>query len=126
MKHILVIDDEEAVRKSFVLALEDTGYQIHTADSGDNGIKKIEKIKYDLIFLDLKMPGKDGTETLQEIRKLSKNVPVYIVTAYHKEFFDKLKVLRDKGFTFELLEKPIGVDEINLITKAAFEGPILY
>jgi CheY-like chemotaxis protein len=53
IKRVLVIDDNEMVRKSFVLALEDTGFQIETAKSGEEGIEKVQAAKYDLIFLDL-------------------------------------------------------------------------
>ena len=125
-KNILVIDDEESIRQSFVLALEDTPYKLDTVSSGDDAIKKVSHKKHDLIFLDLKMPGKDGAETLKEIRALDKTTPVYIITAYHKEFLDKLKYLRSKGLAFEVIEKPIGIDEINLIVKAIFEGPFTY
>ena len=58
-KHILVIDDNEDIRKSFVLALKNTEYQVDTTGSGEEGIEK-ERIKgYDLIFLDLKMQSLD-------------------------------------------------------------------
>ena len=55
-KNILVIDDEEAVRRSFELALEDTNYAVVTVDRGEKGIQEIQKKIYHLIFLDLKMP----------------------------------------------------------------------
>ena len=51
-KHILVIDDEEAIRKSFVLALEDTGYIVDTAESGTKGVQMQTEKKYDVIFLE--------------------------------------------------------------------------
>jgi len=122
-KRILVIDDEEAIRKSFSLALEDTGYQLDTVESGNRGIEKAQDTKYDLIFLDLRMPGLDGVQTLRELRKMDADVPVYIVTAFHSEFVDQLKSATDDGIDFEVLRKPIGSDRIALLTKSVLEGP---
>jgi len=122
-KRILVIDDEEAVRKSFALALEDTDCTVETVESGCKAIEKIETVKYDLIFLDLKMPGMNGVETLKEIRKKDKQVPVYIVTAFHKEFFDQLRIAEEKGVQFELARKPLSADEIVFIAKSILEWP---
>ena len=117
-KRILVIDDDEAIRKSFVLALEDNVYQVDTAESGENGIEKVQISNYDLIFLDLKMPGLNGVETLRELRKINSLVPVYIVTTFHKEFFKGLSLLSQDGIEFELLRKPIGSDEIVELTES--------
>ena len=115
-KHILVIDDEEAVRKSFVLALEDTGYIVDTAESGTKGVQMQTEKKYDVIFLDLKMPGLNGIETLKIIRERDKNIFIYIVTAFHTEFFNQLTEMKEANIHFELLRKPIGADEILQLT----------
>ncbi len=56
-KRILVIDDDLAIRKSFALTLEDAGRQVDTSESGEEGVDKASNTKYDLIFLDLKVPG---------------------------------------------------------------------
>ena len=125
-KRILVIDDDAAIRKSFVLAIEDMPYHVDTAESGEKGIELGEKNKYDLIFLDLKMPGINGVETLRKLRKTAKEVPVYIVTAFHKEFFDELKGASEDGIDFEILTKPVGNKEITLVTKGVLEGPVSY
>lgn len=122
-RRILVIDDEDAVRKSFILALEDTDYQVETAESGEKGLKKIQTNKYDLIFLDLKMSGMNGVETLRELRKIDKSVPIYIVTAFHKEFFDQLKEAAEEGIGFEIVKKPLSSERIVLITRGILKGP---
>lgn len=115
---ILVIDDDEAVRKSFLLALEDTAHQVETVESGEKGIEKVKDTRYDLVFLDLKMPGLNGVQTLRKLRQLDTIVPVYIVTAFHKEFFKDLKLLSEEGIAFDLLRKPIGSDEIVQLTES--------
>jgi len=120
-KHILVIDDQEAARKSFILALKDTGYQVATAESGEQGIEKVRETKFSLIFLDLKMPGIDGVQTLRELRKLDANVPVYVVTAYHSEFLTPLKNAFIDGIQFELLNKPVRSAQIRAIADGILE-----
>lgn len=122
-KNILVIDDDEQVRLAFVLALEDEGFDLDTVESGEKGLEKIKGRKYNLIFLDLKMPGLNGVETLRELRKLDKEVPVYIVTAFHQEFFDQLKNLRNDGIHFELVSKPMNRGQIILVTNSILRGP---
>ncbi len=123
-KRVLVIDDEAAIRKSFSLALEETGYWVDAAECGEAGIEMEKGRPYDLIFLDLKMPGINGVETLRELRKLDTEVPIYIVTAFYGEFFDQLRSVEKDGISFEVMKKPIGTDEIALVTRSVLEGPI--
>lgn len=117
-KRIIAIDDEEPVRKSFVLALKGSNISVDTATSGEEGLEKIKSIDYNLIFLDLKMPGMNGIETLREIRKRNRKVLVYIVTAFVKEFFHDLKALREENIEFEVMQKPLNLYQIEEITKA--------
>lgn len=123
-KQILVIDDEEGVRKSFVLALEDEPCEVTAAASGEKGIEEFKAKKFDLVFLDLRMPGMNGVETLRAIRGLNRDVPVYIVTAFHEEFFEDLKKANQDGIEFELAEKPITAEQIVMIVKGIFEKPV--
>jgi len=118
---ILVIDDDEGIRKLFVAALKDTPYQVDTATSGEQAIELEQKIRYDLIFLDLKMPGLNGVETLRRLWGLEPSVPVYIITAFHKEFLDELGSAAEDGINFEILYKPFGADEIKLIARTVLD-----
>ena len=105
-KHILVIDDDIGIRESLFLVLNDAGYQVDTVESGEQGIEKVERNNYDLIFLDIKMAGMDGIQTLREIRKMGKKIPVYIITAFQKEYFRQLEGAMQDGVDFEVIEKP--------------------
>ncbi len=125
-KRILVIDDDAAVRKSFALALEDADCQVDTAESGEEGIDKASNTEYDLIFLDLKMPGINGVETLIRLRDGGHKMPVYIITAFHEEFMDQLRVAADEGYEFEVMQKPIESQDLVSITKAILEGARAY
>jgi len=82
MKKILVVDDEEAIRSLYKMELEDAGYQVETADSGVQALKKLETFSPDLVTLDIKMPGMNGLEVLGEIRKDHKELPVILCSAY--------------------------------------------
>jgi CheY-like chemotaxis protein len=126
MKHILVIDDDEAVRKLFLLSLEETGYNVYTVSSGTEGIESFKKGQYDLIFLDLKMPGMNGVETLRELRKIDRDVPVYIITAFHEEFFDQLKSAEKDGIDFEVLHKPFDREQLVAVTTGILDQPTSY
>lgn len=85
---------------------------METAGSGEEGLEKKRQGNYDLIFLDLKMPGINGVETLRGIREEDPEVPVYIVTAFHEEFFEELKKASSDGVQFDLMRKPLGADQI--------------
>ena len=124
-KKILVIDDEEVIRLTFSRALESTGYQVDTAESGEIAIEMAKRTKYNLIYLDLKMPGMNGVETLRELHQIDKDVPVYIVTAFHNEFFDQLKSLEQEGIEYELMKKPIGGPDLIAVTKGVLEGGVV-
>jgi len=120
-KRILIIDDEKPIRDSFLLAMEETEFQVETAFSGEEGIEKFKSGNYDLIFLDLKMPGMNGAETLRVIRKMSPVVPVYIVTAFAQEYFQELKALTRENITFELMRKPLGLDQIDMLVRTVLQ-----
>ena len=117
-KQVLVVDDDLAIRKSFVLALEDTDCQVDTAEPGEQGIEEASSNKYDLIFLDLKMPGINGVETLIRLRERGLKIPIYVLTAFHREFTDQLRVAAEDGVVFEVFKKPLGSREIRMVTKS--------
>ena len=123
-KRILIIDDEEVIRKIFILALEDTGYIVDTADYGEKGVELVAQQKYDLIFLDMNMPGINGLETLRKIRKIDKQVVVYFVTAFYGIFFDELDRAQKDGLRFEVLKKPVGMAQIEMLARSVLEGSI--
>lgn len=115
---ILVIDDERAVRDAFELALEDEGFEIRTAENGLEGVQKVNELKPDLVFLDLKMPKLDGVETLRQIKAIDTSIPVYIVTAFQREFMEPLNQAVADGLQFELAAKPLSAEQIVAIAKA--------
>lgn len=69
-KKILLIDDEQDILEILSYNLQKEGYEVHTAQNGNEGIQKAKEIVPDLILLDVMMPEKDGIETCQDLRKL--------------------------------------------------------
>ena len=80
LAHILVIDDDEGIRTLVKKYLNEKKYLVTTADSAENATSKIEIIKFDLIILDIMMPGKSGLEFLKDHRN-NINTPVILLTA---------------------------------------------
>lgn len=80
-KKLLICNDEEGVRESLNLILEDI-YDLDFATTGDEAIEKIKSGKFDGLLLDIKMPIKNGLDTLEEIRSISSDIKVIIVTGY--------------------------------------------
>jgi two-component system, NtrC family, nitrogen regulation response regulator NtrX len=113
---ILVIDDEPAIRDTMRMTLEYDGYECLTASSGTEGLATIERESPDLVFLDIKMPGMDGLETLGRIRSISDTLPVVIVSA-HGTASTALEAGRLGAFRF--IEKPLSKD---YVLDAAREG----
>lgn len=125
-KRILVIDDEEAVRDAFTLALKVGGYEVATAASGEAGLAQAQAQKPDLIFLDLRMPGIDGVETLRRLQGCCAEVPVYIVTAFRKDYMQALEQAAAGGIAFHVVDKPLGAEQIRVIVRTAFGEPEVY
>ncbi len=121
MGKILLIDDDLSVLNSTALVLEETGHTIFTASSGKDGLKIFTENGAGFILLDLKMSGMNGVETLREIRKLDMKVPIYVFTAFHKEFLLELKEAANEGLQFEILNKPVEVDRLIEIVNNVLE-----
>jgi len=79
---ILVIDDEKATLKMFRLFLDVYGFDIFTAESGEEGLDVFDKEKPDIVLTDIKMPGMDGIEVLQQIKKRSPATEVIVITGH--------------------------------------------
>lgn len=79
---ILVIDDEQNMRWVLKRALEQAGYEVLTAEGGEQGLSQFARHRVDLVLLDLKMPRMDGLTVLRELRRRNAQIPVLLLTAY--------------------------------------------
>lgn len=111
---ILVVDDEERIRRLLKMYLEREEYIIDEAENGDVALTKALENDYDLILLDIMMPGKDGIEVCRELRE-KKTTPIIMLTAKGEE------VNRVQGFevgTDDYIVKPFSPREVVLRVKA--------
>ena len=122
--HILVVDDDDGIRSLVKKYLNENDYLVTTADSAEDANEKINIIKFDLIILDIMMPGKNGLEFIQENQKKLKT-PIILLTAKGQanERIEGLEVGAD-----DYLPKPFEPKELilriqNIITKTKIKDP---
>ncbi|KAB2493742.1 response regulator transcription factor [Priestia endophytica] len=111
---ILIVDDEERIRRLLKMYLEREGYAIDEASNGDDAVAKALETDYDMILLDIMMPGKDGLEVCRIIRE-KKSTPIAMLTAKGEE------ANRVQGFEIgadDYIVKPFSPREVVLRVKA--------
>lgn len=124
-KNILTIDDEQGIRDVFTMAFEDDDeVNVFTAASGQEGLEHIKDQDISLVFLDLRMPGMNGVDTLKAIRKDHPDLKVYILTAFYYEFMTELEACTKAGIDFELMHKPIQLQQLRAVVKSVLESGV--
>jgi DNA-binding response OmpR family regulator len=108
---ILVVDDEEHILKLYEKEFSDDGYQVKTAKDAEEAIKIAKEGEVNLIVLDIKMEGKNGLEILSDFRRINKNLPIILNSAYSTYKSDFQSWLADaylvKSSNLEELKKTI-------------------
>ncbi len=115
MPKILVVDDEQNMRTGLKDNLEFEGYEVHTANDGEQGLKKILDNSYNLIILDVMMPKKSGFDVCKEVRKAGITTPVILLTAKGEEI-DKVVGLELGADDY--VTKPFSLRELLARVKA--------
>jgi DNA-binding NtrC family response regulator len=119
-RHVLVIDDDAVVGRSFDRVLSGKGYEVDTALNGEEGLRDIDEQEYDVVFTDIKMPGMDGLEVAERIRAKCPWTPVVVITGYGTEENEaRASVLGVSGF----VRKPLTPEMIESVTLKALEEP---
>ncbi|MBD3237886.1 MAG: response regulator [Candidatus Eisenbacteria bacterium] len=113
---ILVIDDEESMRRFLTMLFESEGHQVTAVGNGADGVHRLECQPFDLVIADLKMPGIDGLSVLDCIHARYPHVPVVILTAYGSE---KIAAEAIRRGAFQLVEKSAHNEEIVLAANNA-------
>lgn len=114
MTKILVVDDEKLIVKGISFSLQADGMEVDAAYDGESALQRIREKSYDLVILDLMLPGMDGMEVCQAVREFS-DVPIIMLTA---KLEDMNKILAfDKGVD-DYLTKPFNILEVKARIKA--------
>ncbi len=118
MHNILIVDDESSIRESLQGVLEDEGYKASAVDSGEACLEMLRKKSFDVILLDIWLPGMDGLEALERIRE-NEDAPEVVVISGHATI--ETAVRATKLGAFDFLEKPLSVERTLILIKNAIE-----
>ena len=116
---ILVVDDEAEIREGLELLLDSEGYAVSTAGTGDAGLARLEERPFDLLLLDVNLPGRNGLDLLPEIRRRDPNLSVVLITAYGS--VDMARTAFKNGAQ-DYITKPWSNDELLAQVALAVEG----
>ncbi|OGQ04099.1 MAG: hypothetical protein A2W61_07095 [Deltaproteobacteria bacterium RIFCSPLOWO2_01_44_7] len=106
---ILIVDDQPGMLETFTDILEDRGFFVEVAEDGFQAIDKVKKTNYDIIFMDIRMPGINGVQTFREVKKINPKVAVIMMTAYAVE--DLIKEAIIEG-AYTVVYKPFDMERI--------------
>jgi DNA-binding response OmpR family regulator len=124
MSHILVIDDEQLVANAIATMLTRAGHRVTVASNGDAGIAKFENDPADLVITDIVMPGKEGIETIRDLRRVAPQLPIIAMSGGGmRSNYDFLSMARKLGAS-EVLGKPFSNDELIALVTRCLERPL--
>jgi len=118
---ILVVDDESQIRRVMRTTLTSQGYEVSEATNGEQALQLVLSSEYDLVLLDVNMPGKSGIETCRELRALGSNPAIIMVTVRDSEA-DKVEAL-DAGAD-GYITKPFGFSELLARVRAVLRRTV--
>jgi len=113
---ILVVDDEFSVRDSLYNWFKTEGYRTDTAENGMEALKKLQENPWDIVLLDIKMPGMDGVELQRHIKKIDNTIVVIMITAYAT--VDTAVETMKEG-AYDYLSKPVDPDKLSILIRNA-------
>ena len=120
--NILVVDDLRSIRLTLGGILEDEGYNVVTVENGYQAIEAVRKTHFDVIFMDIKMPGINGVQTFREVKKIDLKSTVIMMTAYSVE--DLVKEALEEG-AYAVIYKPFDIDRLIAIIEELLHEKIL-
>ena len=119
---ILIVDDQIGMLETFTDILEDMGFSVQTAEDGFSAIEKVRENSFDLVFMDIQMPGINGVQTFRELKKIKPHMSVVMMTAYALE--DLIEEAISEG-AYAVVYKPFDIDKIITIIENATSKPII-
>jgi len=117
---VLIVDDEPGIRDSLSGVLEDEGFSCHAIESGEKAIEELARQNYDVVLLDVWLPGMDGMETLARIQEIPfSDRPQVIIISGHGTIETAVKATKLGAFDF--LEKPLTIEKVTVVVHNAME-----
>jgi len=113
-KAVLIVDDEAIVRESLGDWLKDT-YQVATAETGEEALELIEKEDFDILIVDVRLPGKNGIQVLREMKEVKPYIESIVITAYPSV---EMAVEAMKLGAVDYLVKPVAPDDLERLIRA--------
>ena len=112
MKKILLVDDEDSIHLIYSEELEEEGYEVHSALSGEEALEKLKIISPDLVILDINMPGMNGIDVLRQMKENNPDLPVILCSAYPEFKQDFASWASD-----DYIVKSSNLDELKMAVK---------
>lgn len=120
--HVLIVDDEEDFRETLVKRLKKRNLNVWGAESGPKALDLMDKLDFDVVVLDVKMPGVDGIETLREMKTKKPLTEVVLLTG-HGSMESGIEGM--KLGAFDYLMKPVNIDELLEKMRQAFARKVV-
>jgi two-component system, OmpR family, response regulator len=121
--NILIVDDEEDFRITLVKRLQKRHLQVFGAESGQKALNMMEAMVFDVVVLDIKMPGMDGIETIREMKKKNPLTEVILLTG-HASMESGIEGM--KLGAFDYIMKPVNIDELLEKIRQAYERKVIH
>lgn len=115
---ILVVDDEERIRNGCCKVLSQEGFEVHTAECGEAGLKMIQDKHFDIILLDLMMPSLSGFDVLSRVKSLHPDTVIIVISGY-ATLEHSIEAMKKGAFDF--IPKPFTPDQLRMLVTKAFE-----
>jgi DNA-binding NtrC family response regulator len=116
---VLVVDDEKNQREIYMMILEDAGYEVTTAQSGEHALRIARENKFDLVLTDYKMTGMDGVQLVTELTDVDPSIIVVMMTAHGT--VESVKTAMRAG-VYDYLEKPVDREQLLKLVETALAG----
>jgi len=119
---LLIVDDEDDFREALVKRLEKRNVDVWSAETGRRALDLVEKMAFDVVVLDVKMPGMGGIETLEQIKKKKPLVEVILLTGHASV---EAGIEGMKLGAFDYVMKPVNIDELLNKVRQAYERKVI-
>ena len=122
MSKILIIDDERSIRNTLKDILEYEKYEVDLAEDGKQGVDKAKHSEYDIILCDIKMPGMDGIEVLEQVMEINPDTPVVMISG-HGNIDTAVESIKKGAYDF--IEKPLDLNRLLITIRNAMDKSTL-